>query len=531
MSRRRFIGGTTASAAALVGGAPLHPVRALQTPASGAGPSIVIGTLGEAASINPFLTSESEGDWRCKMLFDEFVRANVATFAPEPGLAAEWSRNELTFTFKLQPNARFADGAEVTADDVAFTLKGFLAKETNSPRQVKFLTIAGAQEFIDGSAEDVSGIKVVDPKTIDITLSHADAAFLYNLRYLFIVPKAPLDGKQLTDDPWFTKPVGAGPFVFESWAADADFVATKNPHYWQTGKPALTGFTHRKVADAKSLMTALEGGNIDGTNYVDVEFKTRIDVNGTLILVVPPFKSPNGWMFNCSHEWLSKKEVRRAIAMALDTKQFASSELIGLGEAGIGPIAPGSWAYDGDLQPLPYEVDTAKELITASGMPEGTEIRFLINRENPFRRAWLEFTEQNLLAIGIRVMAEELDYPAVVERVTTTKDYDACGVDFAGVTAEPSRLHNQFRTGSAGNFMNYSNEELDILLEQARQEMDLDKAKVIYKQIQAILVDDSPMFFAWYRPVLHVVTSAYENYVPSAAYGLFHTLEDWIATG
>jgi peptide/nickel transport system substrate-binding protein len=533
VSRRQLIATTAAGTAAL---AMPKTIFAAATPGASPSPSgdasaIVIGTLRDAQTINPFLTGESEGDWRCKMLFDEFVASNPETYAPEPGLAADWQISELTFTFTLQPTAKFADGSNVTADDVAFTIKGFLAKSTASPRQNNFLSISGAQEFVDGSAEDVLGIKVVNPKTLQITLARSDAPFLFNLHNLFVVPKAQLAGKSLTDDPWFQKPVGAGPFVFRDWTNGKRFTATRNPHYWQRGKPALSGFTHQVIADADSLVSDLIADNIDASNYPAPTAKAQLEQNRTLKVFVPPFGAPNGWMFNCANEWLSKKEVRRAIALALDTKKFTETALHGLGKPGNGPIAPNNWAYDRDLEPIPYDVKTAKEMIRVAGIPDGTTIRFMVNKENDMRQEWLEFTQDSLRQLGIEVVPEVIDYQTVLDRVTSAKDYDACGVDFTGVTAEPSELFNQFHSGGSGNYMGYSNSQLDVLLEAAREEMNLERAKVIYKQVQAIIMDDVPTFFAWYRPFLHVVKRKYDGYTDSAAYGLFQTLEDWTIRG
>jgi peptide/nickel transport system substrate-binding protein len=245
-------------------------------------------------------------------------------------------------------------------------------------------------------------------------------------------------------------------------------------------------------------------------------------------VLVPPFNSPNGWMFNCANEWLGKKEVRKAIAMALNTEQFAADSLLGLGKPGIGPIAPDSWAYDKELKPIPYDVEGAKALIQQAGVPEGTKIRFTVNSGNVLREDWLTFTQQALKEIGIEVVAEPQEYATLTDAVTKNKDYDACGVDFAGVTVNPGDLYDQFHSDSPGNYMNYANPELDKLLEQARQELDIEKAKPIYKQIQAIMMDDVPMFFAWYRPFLHVVSNRYQGYTDSAGDGgLTGTLQDW----
>jgi peptide/nickel transport system substrate-binding protein len=523
LTRRGFVGGTAGTAAMLALGGP----RAIRYAGAQDEATIIIATLGEAQTINPFTTQESEGDWRCKTLFDRFVRLDPVSYQPAPGLAASWTIDGLKFTFAIQPNATFSDGTDVTADDVAFTIKGHLAPTTGSARQAKFAVIAGAQEYIDGTATDVSGIKVVDPKTLEITLATPDFPFLLNLRYVYVVPKAALDGKSLTDDAFFQNPVGAGPFIFQSWDTGGDFVATKNATFWETGKPYLDSFTHRVIADSQSIVLALQSGDVDGSIYPVPTATEELKQNPDLEILVPPFGSPNGWMFNFKNEWLAKKEVRKAIAMALNTEQFAADSLLGLGKPGIGPIAPGNWAYDTELQPIPYDIEGAKALIAQSDMPEGTEIRFMVNQGNVLREDWLTFTQQALKEIGIEVVPEVIEYATLVDRVTKSRDYDVCGVDFAGATVDPSDLYDQFHTGVPGNYFGYSNPELDALLEQGRAELDIEKAKGIYKQVQAIMMDDLPMFFAWYRPFIHVIKKTYTGYTDSNLdEGLFETIEN-----
>jgi peptide/nickel transport system substrate-binding protein len=492
---------------------------------------ILIGTLGEAQSINPFLTNESEGDWRCKMLFETFVRMDPATIqpVPGPGLAADWTVEDLTYTFTINANAKFSDGTDVTADDVAFTIMGHLATSTASPRQTRYLSIAGAQEYADGTATEVSGISVVDAKTIAITLALPDASFVISLADLFVAPKAALEGKSLTDDAWFQTPVGAGPFSFVSWSNGGDFVATKNPYYYQEGKPGLDGFIHRVIADSTSLVLALQSNEIEGSVYPAPTLKEQLEQNPDLEILTPPFNSPNGWMFNLNNEWLAKKEVRQAIAKAIPVEQFAADSLLGLGQAGVGPIAPASWAFDTELQPLAYDPEAAKALLASVNFPEGTEIRFNANQGNVLREDWLVLTQQALAEIGITVVPEVIEYATLVDAVTVNGDFDATAVDFAGVTVDPGQLYEQFRSDASGNYMSYSNPELDELLTQAKQELNPDVAKELYKQIQAIIVDDVPFFFAWYRPFLHAVNKKYTGWTGSNLnQGVFYTLEDYV---
>ena len=151
------------------------------------------------------------------MLYDQLVGIDPASLKPGPGIAKSWDVSNLTLTFHLQENAKFSDGSDVTADDVVFAMKGTLDKKTASPYQSYLFSIQGAQDYTNGTAQDVSGIKIIDAKTVQVTLATADTSFLFNLRFIRPVPSKILQGKDLSlasKDPFWQNPVGAGPFKF-----------------------------------------------------------------------------------------------------------------------------------------------------------------------------------------------------------------------------------------------------------------------------------------------------------------------------
>ncbi|MCC6945368.1 MAG: ABC transporter substrate-binding protein [Thermomicrobiales bacterium] len=526
ISRRGLMKGSAAAAALTMASPATQWVALAQD-----GTSIVIGTLGEADSMNPFHGADnSETEWRLMMLFDEFVRLDPETYAPIPGIAASWEIEDMSFTFHLQPSIAFSDGTEVTADDVKFTIEGILNPQTASTVATKFAQIAGAEEYMAGTADAVSGIEVIDPKTLKITLAVPSAPFLYNMHYVKVAPKALLEGKDLSkasiEDFFQNSPVGAGPYIFESWDVGADFVATANPNFWEAGKPQIQRFVHRVIADSSALVNALQAGDIDGSLYPAPTLAGDLETNEGLTLLVPPFTQPNGTFFNTREAPLNDARVRRALAMAVNVDEYVASSLLGLGEAGKGPIAPGSWAFDPELEQIPFDPEGAKALLEEAGATD-LELTMLCNAGNVLREDWLIRCQADWQEIGVKLNVEFIEWASLVERITVTRDFQIIGADFAGVTAEPSELFEQFHSSSSQNHSGFSTPELDELLTTAKQTLNPDDAKPIFAEIQAVLMQEVPMHWAWYRPFLYVISTDFSGYTNSNLDGgIFRSLAE-----
>ena len=528
-------GSTTTQAPVASSSATPAMTMPMATGAGKPGGSLLMGTLGEANSINPFVATDAVGVTRIKMLFDQLVRIKPDTFEPKPGLAKSWRIDGDTFTFTLQDNLKFSDGSDLTSSDVQFTMKGILAKATASPNASKFFSILGAKEFNAGTTGDVPGIRGgTDSKTLIIQLATPDAALLANLRYVNPVPGKLLDGKDLSaasKEPFFnTKPVGAGPYMLQSWQVGGDFVMTRNPNYWQKGLPYLDKVTDRVIADAQSLVNSLLAGDIDASIYPSPAGADKLRANKDLTVVVPPFAAPEGWHFNFKHPYLAKKEVRQAIAMALDIKQFAKDSLYGLGQEAVGPIAPGNYAFDKTLKPIPYDLEKAKALIKQAGTPPSEPIEFITNKGNVLREDFLTLTQAQLAMLGIKVNAQAIEFATLIDR-RRKRDFQAICIN-GGATVSPNDLYDSFATAGSQNFGNYTNPKVDDLLAQANILLDPEKQKPLYSQVQQIMLDDLPYFFAWYRPYLHVAKKKFAGYVDSAdTGGLFYEIENWYVNG
>ena len=154
----------------------------------------------------------------------------------------------------------------------------------------------------------------------------------------------------------------------------------------------------------------------------------------------------------------------------------------------------------------------------------------MVNKGNVLREDFLTYTQAQLDEIGIRVKPEVIEFATLIDR-RSKRDYEVNGVT-GGVTVDPNELADSLATGASANYQGYSNPRLDDLFVQARRELDIEKQKAIFKQVQAILMDDLPRFWAWYRPFLHVVKKRFTGYVDSAdTGGIFYELENWSITG
>jgi peptide/nickel transport system substrate-binding protein len=518
------------AAATQAAAAPAAQPTAATTQAGAAkrGGRIIIGTLGEAQSINPLLANETEGQWRDKMLFEEFVEIDQQTLKPSPNIAKEWqvSDDATQYTFTLRDDVKFSDGQPLTANDVSFTLHGILKKEVGSVHVPRFNGIKGAQQYMSGEAQTISGVQVLDDHTLKITLDQPNAAFLSNLRWLRPLPKHLLAGKDLVNDPFFQNPVGAGPFVFKSWTNGQDYVADRNPNYWDPGKPYLDGFVHRVIPDSQTLVIALQTGQIEGSEYALPTQADQLKAAGNLVVVVKPQGvDTNGWSFGQKNNpALKDLRVRRAIAMALDTSRFSTDFLLGLGKPARSPIPPGMWAYDESLQPIPYDPAQARQLLSDAGV-SNLKVRLTTNAGNHFREDWVTFTQQSLADIGVTVQPDVKEWTQVVKE-GTDGTFELICPTFAGVLVDPDELYVYFYSTSPRNVTGYSNPEMDRLLDQGRQTVDVDKRKQIYAQIQQIINRDVPAFYAWDRPFVSVTSNKYAGY-KNTILSFFNELEDW----
>ena len=490
----------TSAAASSVAAAPsaaAPTVAAGATPAAAAGAVKKGGTLkagldGDILSFDP-LTSGAYADREVFYnMYDSLVAIDT-NLKIIPALAESWDiPDPKTYIFHLRKDVKFHDGTDFNADAVKFNLNRYLT----DPKSVRGPEINSIQT-----------IDVVDPYTVKLTLKTAFGPLLANLvdrAGMMLSPKAI---QSLGPDALVQKPLnaGSGAFKFVEWLKDDHITLERNPNYWKkdaagNALPYLDKITYRPITDATVLLANLRTGDLDISYSIASKDVAGVKSGSELVLKETPGLNWNSIEFNTAKEPFNKKELRQAVAEALDRDQINKTVYFGVNQVGQGPIPPSSWAYDANLKPYGANIDKAKQYLAAGGMPSGFSFELKISSGSPTTTQLAQLVKDQLAKAGMNVTIVQQ------ERTKTNDDQNngnfQCILPFtwSGRIDPDGNLFNIFHTGGGLNYGKLTDPQVDDLLEKARAAGDQAQRKDLYQQAQKLIVDDAPVAFYGYAP-------------------------------
>ncbi|BCW94195.1 MAG: ABC transporter substrate-binding protein [Thermoanaerobaculum sp.] len=421
------------------------------------------------------------------------------SFAPNLAVSWAFSEDNRTLTFHLRPNARWSDGTPVTAEDVAFTFR--VQKDSRLPWS--------GQEIKDF----IEAVEVVSPTEVRFRFSRTYPYQLMDANDGHILPahawgKIPIEEWTHTD---FSRHlVTSGPFRVASHVPQQSLTLARDPAYWDPPKPYLDRVVFKIIPDTGQQLSQLLAGLVDVVLMVPPREAAELKRHPKVEVVEVPSRVWGYIGWNNRRPPLSDRRVRRALTLAINRQAIVDTVYWGFARLAKGPIPSTMWAANRNLEPLPYDPAQAAALLDAAGVRDTNgdgfrdwqgkafTVELLYPSVNTLRAQAAVMIQADLAKVGVKVQPTPMEFTAMMARqeagnfdAVLSAWEEATKVDMASLWVTPSA------TAGSNNFVGYSNPEVDLLVAQAREENDLDKAKVFWDRAQELIVEDQPVTFLY----------------------------------
>jgi peptide/nickel transport system substrate-binding protein len=304
---------------------------------------------GSGENFNPFLSGPNLiGIVRAYQVFDTLVRATPDPAKIAPGIALEWSHNPSATVWKLKirPNVTFHNGKALTLDDVIYSLRAMGAPQSQAAPQVADVALRDVRK----SGKD----------TIIIPLTAPDVLFPYNLTLSNCAIVA-AGAKN------FTHPIGTGGFAFQSLVPGQQSVCTRNPHYWDDGKPYVDSLEIASIDDNTARLNALLGGQIDVMGNMPFAQARAQSKSNQITVLNSPSVSPYAFYVRTDVSPFTDVRVRQALKYVADRQALINVALDGYGVIANDLFGKGLPFYASDIPQRVQDIDKAKFLLKQAG--------------------------------------------------------------------------------------------------------------------------------------------------------------------
>jgi oligopeptide transport system substrate-binding protein len=466
-------------------------------------------------TLDPAVSAEMTSHEYVTQIYSGLVRPDD-NLEPAPDIAERWeiSQDRRTYTFYLRKDVMFQDGRKVTAADFKYSWERACDPATGSNVAGTYLgDIVGVRDVLEGSAREISGIKVIDDYTFRVTIDAPKSYFLSKLTYptTYVVDKANVSkGKE-----WWRKPNGTGPFKLTEWNENNLLVLERNEKYY--GGVAGVGRVEFQLWSGLP-MNMYETGQIDIAGVSVIYIDRVTDKAGPFYkeLQVTPELSFSWIGFNTTKPPFDDVNVRRAFTLALDKDRIVSLVFRNLVQRADGILPPGIPGFNKSLVSPGYDVAKAKELIAGSKYGDVSKLPPITLTTSGYggeiSMALDAIVSEWRDNLGVEVTVRQLEPDRYIYYLKEEKNelFDMGWI--ADYPHPQDFLDVLFHTGAENNFAEYSNPEVDALLDKAAVEGDNEKSLGLYQQTEQMLMDDAACLPLWFGENYMLVKPYVEGY-------------------
>jgi peptide/nickel transport system substrate-binding protein len=485
--------------------------------ASSSGATIKVGITTPAAAINP-LTISDQGGLDMLGQTGEYLTLSDQTLTLRPVLATSWTSNSTAsvWTFKIRQGVKFHNGSPLTADDVVYTYK----LQTNPAGKGSALSAFGGVLVPDGVVK-------VDDYTVEFHLEAPNGNFPYltsSDNYTMII----LPNNYNPAD-WQGSFIGTGPFKLKSYTEKVGASFVRNEDYWgPKAIPAATEFTFYDT-EAPSIL-ALTSGAIDVLGQFTVTNGPQLLTGGYNIIKLKS-SAHRELSMRCDQKPFTDNRVRQAIALSLDRPAIVQALFKGLSDVGNdSPFAPVFPSTNTSVPQRVQDIAKAKSLLSAAGYPHGFPIT--LTTENVFEiPQFAEIVQASVKDIGVHMSLNIESQPKYygnylfgtsdwLDATMSLVDYGHRGVPNVFLTAPLQTINSKTGTG-AWNAAHFNNAQYDKLSNEYIAAVDLTSQKAYAGQIETLLLDQTPIIYAYFYNYLTAQAKGVTGAYPTAIGHIF----------
>jgi peptide/nickel transport system substrate-binding protein len=389
-------------------------------------------------------------------------------------LAESWEFQAKRWVFRLKKGIKFHNGAPLTSKDVAFSVD----------------RMKNDKASLQGSNfKDVTEVQTPDEQTVIFVTKQPLAVFLDRLENRFILSKVAADkyGDQLDQHP-----IGTGPYRYVSYQRGGNFVFTRNDDYWG-GKANIKEVVFRKVTEDAARLAALEAGQADLINNVPDHEVARLQRHPRVKIEKIEGLRMFFLALNVAFKPFDNKLVRQAVNYSVDAPAIIKNIFDGIGYPINGPVGSNVIGADPKLKRYPYDPKRARELLAQAGYANGCDVQLYYSAGRyPKDREVCQVIAAQMVKGGFRVELISQEWALFWDKAGVNGGKLPFYYIGRGSLTDADTLYDQyFRTGTTKR-VNYSNPELDKLIEEQQKTPDMKKRTAILQQAGRMLMEEVP---------------------------------------
>lgn len=465
-----------------------------ETPPTDTGHGELVLAAEAPLTLDPALSSDIGSYQYIVQLFSGLVRLDEA-LNTVPDIAERWeiSDDGRRYTFYLRRDVKFHDGWGVNAKSVKAAWERACWPETGSQTVANYLgDIVGVADVIAGRSREISGVRVLDDYTLEVSIDIPKSYFISKLGHpaAFVVDTADMD----RGAEWWQRPNGTGPFKLTKLDLEAEMVISRNPEY-HGQRAKLERVVYQFFTTA--AIQLYETGEVDVAGVSLAYIDRASDPAGPFAgqLQTAPEISYFYVAFNFAEPPFDDPLIRRAFTLALDRERMVSLIFRDMVTQAQGVLPPGLPGHDPSLKGLPYDPAAALELIRQSSYGSVANLPPITLTDSGYGGLISGLTEAMVVlwreTLGVEVSVRQIEPPVFFYELSAELDQIYTIGWIADYPHPQNFLDVLFRSGSAYNHGGYRDPEFDALIDRANTEPDWERAQALYRQAERILVDDA----------------------------------------